>query len=366
VDPDRTDFLKNFSFSDSAKPIAEFSLAVPNDTAIGYKQNIIKSGNSANRQARGMVAFIFDTVYCKKHEKDTVKSILLQFSPSDTAVSKYPDSLIIYDYDQFPLTNTDSLDPSKAIAKLNRVYDTTTKKWLFKGYLDSTSSDIASFSKSFRAVPRDTVFLRYLVINKKVYNDTLFRLNSEAKMTITFKRDTSFTETASSDYSNYCIFDKPPQADSLSMKPISSSETGRKAVFAFDMSKLWNSMNTSKGFNKIHSATLTIKDSIIPGFDTTKNIPFGYYISPTKFTDANELRDSIIKFGIFSEMGSKDSISLHATKFVRNFLSLKPTTVYLYIYNSKYLNKSSPDYNTARQETLWLKPSLTAIFTNNQ
>ncbi len=361
VDPNRTDFLKNFSFSDSAKPIAEFSLAAPNDTVIGYNSEssgTIKSGSTPNREARGMVAFIIDTNYLINHSKDTVKSILLQFS-SDDSVSKIPDSLVIYDYNRFPLTNTDSLTITKAVATLNRSYDSTSKNWLFKGYLNSTSSDIASFSSSLRAVPKDTLFLRYLIINyKNTYTDTIFRLNSVAKMTIQFKRDTLFTETISSKYSNSVVFDKSTKADSLSKQPITSSETGRKAVFAFDMTKLWNSMDTSKGFNKIHSATLTIKDSILPGFDTTKTIPFRYYISPILFTDANELRDSISKSGTSSEMGTADSIALPAVKFIRNYFSSKPKTLYLYINNS--------NNNTARQETLWLKPSLTAVFTNNQ
>lgn len=362
VDPNRTDFLKNFAFSDSAKPTAEFSLAVPNDTVIGYNSGssgTIKTGSTPDREARGMVAFIIDTNYLIKHNKDTVKSILLQFTSFDDSVSKIPDSLVIYDYNRFPLTNTDSLTKTTAIATLNRSYDSSSKKWLFKGYLNNTSSDIALFSSALRAVSKDTLFLRYLVINyKNTYTDTIFRLNSEAKMTIQFKRDTLFTETVSSKYSNSVVFDKPTQADSFSKQPITSSETGRKAVFAFDMTKLWNSMDTNKGFTKIHSATLNIKDSVIPGYDTNKTILFSYYISPKKFTNANELRDSISKSGSPSQMGTADSISLQAVKFLRNYLSSKPNTLYLYITNS---NK-----NTVRQETLWLTPSLTAVFTNNK
>lgn len=361
VDPNRTNFDNSFLFSDTVKATAVKSIAVPVDTSLGYRNSLIIVGQKSDREARGTVQFSFNESFKKAHVKDSLISVSLQFESlnllSDTSVKVYPESLQIYNGITNPLTSQGSLESAKIVAQSDSSYDSTRKKIVFKGPVDDVAL-ISSFKELFKTTDTSTSNYRFLIANK----DTFFNLSSTAKITFEYKKDTATApvkDTVTSTYYNYVIFENAALKAQRDTTPVTSSATGRRAVFTLDMVEFWKSMSKKAGFTEVLSATLSISASMVPGGDTSSVIYFRYYISPILLSDVNTIRDSLSSSGSSASINKSDTASVRAEKYFQRAKSTKPPAMYLYISN---------DYqetgNTVQQETTWIKPTITAVFTN--
>lgn len=355
VDPNRTNFDNSFLFSDTAKATAAKSIETPNDTSLGFQKSLIIVGKQSNREAWGSVLFSFDSSFKKSHLKDSLISVSLKFESSnlltDTTVKVYPTSLQIFDGSTIPLTSLVPLGSATMVAKSDSSYDTISKKIVFKGLVDIELMT-PSFKNLFKSTDSSITKFRFLIANK----ETLFKLSPIAKITFKYKRDTVVDETVTSTYSNYVIFENSTLIAERDPKPITSSETGRRAVFTLDMEQFWKSMTKKTGFNEVLSAALSISASMIPGGDTSIAIPFSYYISPVLLSDVNTIRDSMSSSGTPASINKSDTVSVHVEKYLQRPTSTNQPKMYLYISNR--------NPNTIQQETIWSEPIITAIFTN--
>jgi hypothetical protein len=354
VDPNRTNFENSFLFSDTAKSTAAISIASPNDTSLGFEVDTIIVGETSDREARGSVLFSFDASFKKTHIKDTLISITLKFESLalDTTIKVYPESLQIYDGNTNPLTSQASLESVKTVAQSDSSYDSTNEKIVYRGLVNDVSLQ-SSIADVFKSADETTSYFRFLITQK----DTFFNLSPEATMTFEFKRNTSTVkDSITSTYSYFVIFEKSALKAQRDTVPMTSSETGRRAVFTLDMEQLWKSMTKEAGFTEILSASISISNSMIPGGDTSTVIPFRYYMSTILFSDVNTLRDSMENSGISASVDKSDTVSVHAERFLRRVTSSMPSKMYLYISN-RY-------GNTIQQETTWIEPTITAVFTN--
>jgi hypothetical protein len=354
VDPNRTNFENSFLFSDTAKSIAAISIASPNDTALGFEADTIIVGEKSDREARGSVLFSFDTTFKKTHIKDSLISINLKFVSLtlDTTIKVYPESLQIYDGNTNPLTSQASLESVKTVAESDSSYDSTSEEIIYKGLVNDVSLQ-SSIKDVFKSPGKTTSYFRFLITQ----NDTFFNLNPEATMTFEFKRNASIVkDSVTSKYSYFVIFEKSALKAQRDTVPVTSSETGRRAVFTFDMVQFWKSITKKAGFTEILSATLSISASMVPGGDTSTVIPFRYYMSPILFSDVNTLRDSMENSPKYGSVDKSDTVSVPVEYFLRRVTSSMPSKMYLYISNRHG--------NTIQQETTWIEPTITAVFTN--
>jgi hypothetical protein len=356
VNPNRTNFDNNFLFSDTAMAIAAKSINTQNDTLSGFQTGVITVGQKSDREARGSVLFSFDGTFKKAHVKDSLISVNLQFQSlkllTDTSVKTYPESLQIYNGSTIPLTSQESLESAKTVAQSDSSYDSASKKIVFKGSVDDVAM-MSSFKALFNTTDSSVCNFRFLIAN----NDSFFNLYPVAKITFKYKRDTTvINDTVSSKYSYNVKFEKSALKALRDSVPMTSSETGRKVVFTLDMKQFWKSMDKKAGFTQFLSAKLSISNSLIPGGDTSDVISFRYYISPDSLCDVNAIRDSTNHSGKPAATNRSDTISLHAEAFLQRAISKRPPKMYLYI--------SSDKSNAIQQEILWIKPTITAVFTN--
>jgi hypothetical protein len=351
VDPNRTNFNNSFLFSDTVKSTETKSIASPNDTLLGYNETVTIVGNQSNREARGMVFFSLNGTYKKTHTKDTLMSVYLRLPSTSDSVKGCPKDLQVYDGSVHTLLTRYSLSGYKTIAQSDSAYDSTSKKVVFKGFVNDVPFT-SSIADAFKTSDTTTSYFRFLITN----TDTFFKLSPTATLIFEFKRDTAIIKDSISSFrSSYTIFEESTFSASRDTQPITSSETGRKAVFVLDMKPFWKSKSEKPGFTELLSATLTLRDSLLPGRDTSDAVPFRYYVSPIQFTDINTLRDSMSISDSIATIDNTGKISVHAEKFLRN---LSPSTEVMYLYLSN--TKSS----TIQQETLWREPVITAVFTN--
>jgi len=356
-DPTRTDFSSIFSFLDTLAIPGQASIAKTYDTVIGYGS--IRAGITSNREARGWYAFQISSTYRKKHLADTIVSVQLHISTSDTA--HLTDQIQVFDYYTNPLPNAAPLDSIYKFAALNYSLDTTDDSaHIYRDTLNAAGrSSINSILKD--TTKKDsTTYYRLLISNK----DSIILLTTTARMIIKYKTTANafITDSITSSYCSHVIFENEALCTANNLQAITSSETGRRAVFTLDLSSLWSDMNKRTGFTTVLAATMIIEDSLLYASDTTDStVSFRYCISSTLFTDANELRDSIVTYGISGTVTGTTKDTLHTETFLRTLTESKPQTAYLYISNI-----SNSLENTTCEETLWRNPVITGVFTNNQ
>jgi hypothetical protein len=360
-DPNKTDFQSNFSFFDTIPVSFVKSVARENDTSIGYDR--IRVGTSATkRESRGMFSFLLSKDYRTKHLKDTLQTIIFHTEQS-TDTSKILATLSIYDYSDNKLASSNSIAASSLFKTLKCTYDSTT---YLETYRDTLNQYGLNKIKAVIATDTSITTARYDVLITTDYN-SLITLLSDAQIILTYKSasNTIISDSLTSDLCNHVIIESDSLNTILNTQSITSSETGRKAVFSLDLTALWDTLAKRPDFTTILSANFIIDDSILaPSDTTTTTFKYSYYISPTLFTDMNLLRDtlnsSLARSGTIkytSALADTIKVTVQAGSFFRSMLSTKPTKVFLYIANS--------NNNSVIQETLWRNPVITDItFTN--
>jgi len=360
-DPDKTNFSSNFSFFDTIPVNFVKSIARENDTAIGYQR--IRVGLSATkRESRGMYSFLLSKAYRAKHIKDTLKSVVINTQQSSDTLKKTA-VLSIYDYTNNRLSFSKPVAAADLFATMQCNYDSSTDLETYRDTLNTTGF---SMIKTAHATDTSVTNTRFKVLVVTDY-DSLVTLNPGAELVFTYKSaaNTVILDSITSDSCNHCIIESDTLDNTLNTLAITSSETGRKSVFSLDLTALWDTLAKRTDFSTVLSTYLTIEDSVLVPSDTSDTtFSFDYYISPTLFTDANSLSDTLgsnralsgsVKYS--TSFTAKNTHTVQAAPFFRSMLAAKPDKAYLYIANA--------NSNMIIQETFWKNPVIKDItFTN--
>ena len=143
---------------------------------------------------------------------------------------------------------------------------------------------------------------------------------------------------------------------------MSSSASGRTAVFEVDISSLWDTMD-STGFEEILSAGFLIQPASyknLEGKDSVLSIR--HYLSDNLVNDGLILDSLLGKRGINvdttldSSGNIVDTVTLPVEKFLQNLITTRPSTVYFYIELSQVTDMRW-------EEVVWNKPRFRAVIT---
>lgn len=353
-DPNRTDFNNNFEYFDTLQVTSQYSVAEPVDTTIGVGYPLV--GKDSSKIVRGIYGFSHDTSVRFKNYRRILKKVAIEIS-----ADSIPRTIHIYSYHNQGITTPVNASVSTKLSTNNK---------FFKDSLNSAT--VASIDSTFRSYyALDTVadalskkrtnkshVLKLLVAS----DDSIFTLQKAPKLILTYdSSNVIIIDTLKSDYSSNVQFDVPEIKSAFDPIPVSSTHTGRYAVFKLDLSTLWADMSKRSGFTTILSVPIVISGQSLTTSDSSSQLDYRYYVSDKNFSNPNEFYDSIEKKGLQGTILAGQNLdTIAADIYFRNLSKNKPATAYLYLRNPLV-------YNTTSDRSIrWSNPIITGVFTNNQ
>lgn len=358
-DPNRTDFTSSFEFFDTLKVISQYSVAEPVDTIIGAGSPLGTGtplvGKDSIKIARCIYGFKHDTTVRFKNYHRILKNVAIEIS-----TDSIPRTIHVFSYHHQGITAPVNELVSTKLTSTNKFFKDTLNSATVVS-IDSTLRSYYSLDTAIDASSKKRTNKSHILKLLVASDDSIFTLQKEPKLILTYdSASVTIIDTLKSNYSSNVQFDTPEKKSDFDSLPVSSTHTGRYAVFKLDLKSLWADMAKRPGFTTILSVPLIITGQSYSTTDTLEK-KYYYYISTSLFSNPKEMLDSMIVRNYTGRIGSNAILdTVPAETFFRPLLKNVPEFAYLYLRGYDIANTSSD------QSIRWSNPVITGVFTNNQ
>lgn len=359
-DPNRTDFTRSFEFFDTLKVISQYSVAEPVDTTIGAGSPLgtgspLVGKKDSIKIARAIYGFKHDTTVRFKNYHRILKRVAIEIS-----TDSIQRTIHVYSYHNQAITAPVNELVSSKLTSNNKFFKDTLNSATVAS-IDSTLRSFYALDTAIDASSKKRTNKSHILKLLVASDDSIFTLQKEPKLILTYdSASVTIIDTLKSNYSSNVQFDTPEKKSDFDSLPVSSTHTGRYAVFKLDLKSLWADMAKRPGFTTILSVPLIITGQSYSTTDTLEK-KYYYYISTSLFSNPKEMLDSMIVRDYTGRIGSNAILdTVPAEAFFKPLLKNTPEFAYLYLRGYTIAN------TTSDQSIRWSNPVITGVFTNNQ
>lgn len=375
-----TKFQNNFYPIELDTSVVQEARSIPTTANAGFGAHSgnLAAGTQKGIEQYGVISFSLSRSFTKKFDSTkTLAGISFVIDTlSDTALS---DEVVAYDSSESLLLYTSTSeerlienhpDMNKNPSAVCRIDTTGPTKFRFAGmatdaslmerifalcdtFAKCDSCPLTVDSLFYFSVYRPSPTIRWLRVSRMVFHST---------NTIDTTDTTKYADTLFANSYNYVAVESDSLTGTLAIQPVSTALSHRIALFKIDMSKLWNSLDSS-GFDELLAASVTIDaDTFIYRHHDSIATVLPLFVKELieNRNDLSAAFDTAVN-NYYSTTNTIDpknkTLTIQIGRYLQRNLDTRPANFYL------YLRIIVPQNSYPTQELFWKKPQVKAVLT---